>query len=736
MERRTLNLGIVAHVDAGKTTLTERLLFAAGVTDVIGSVDEGTTQTDSLALEQRRGITIKAAVVSFSIGDVTVNLIDTPGHPDFIAEVDRVLGVLDGCVLVVSAVEGVQPQTWLLMRALQRLRVPTLIFVNKVDRIGANVDRVLEGVAARLTDGAIPMSSVSRIGTREVSVEPLLEADPTFGVRLAETLASRDDELLSAYVADPLRISVPRLRKELPHRPAEDSSTRSSADPRSPAWAPSNSWRASPSFSLHRRATPRGRPRRPSSRSTRTPTERRSRTVRMFSGTVRIREVLPFSSGAQDKVTGIRLFHEGSTQPRSKLLPGEIGQVRGLKRVKVGDEVGRSRSASPHHFAAPSLEAVVVPTLESDRSRLRIALGKLAEQDPLINVRLEQRGHDISVSLYGEVQKEVIQATLAEEYGIEVGFREVTPICVERPVGPGHAVEVLHGERNPWLATIGMLVEPGPPDSGIELRVPVDPRTLPLYLYKTAANFNDHLDEWVRSALREGLCGWPVTDCTLTLTEFAYSVPDGPPSRSGPLSSPADFRHLTPVVVTEALHRAKTVVCEPMVRVSIELPVGAGQRVMSALGQAGATIASSSVGDEFMVIEAVLAAQRVVALQRQLPQLTSGEGVLESSPSGYAPVVGAAPRRARTSVSPLRVSCISRVSDDGDSALSPESGCDRRASSSPAMRAIAAITSAGRSPRRSYSVAPVRSGTSTTKTCRADNSDWCTTAPRLVTNVE
>lgn len=215
MERRTLNLGIVAHVDAGKTTLTERLLFAAGVTDVIGSVDEGTTQTDSLALEQRRGITIKAAVVSFSIGDVTVNLIDTPGHPDFIAEVDRVLGVLDGCVLVVSAVEGVQPQTWLLMRALQRLRVPTLIFVNKVDRIGANVDRVLEGVAARLTDGAIPMSSVSRIGTREVSVEPLLEADPTFGVRLAETLASRDDELLSAYVADPLRISVPRLRKEL-----------------------------------------------------------------------------------------------------------------------------------------------------------------------------------------------------------------------------------------------------------------------------------------------------------------------------------------------------------------------------------------------------------------------------------------------------------------------------------------------------------------------------------------
>ena len=138
MLRRTLNLGILAHVDAGKTTLTERLLYAAGVIDEVGSVDKGTTQTDSLALEQQRGITIKSAVVSFAIDDVTVNLIDTPGHPDFIAEVERVLGVLDGAVLVVSAVEGVQPQTRILMRALQRLRVPTLLFVNKIDRAGAD----------------------------------------------------------------------------------------------------------------------------------------------------------------------------------------------------------------------------------------------------------------------------------------------------------------------------------------------------------------------------------------------------------------------------------------------------------------------------------------------------------------------------------------------------------------------------------------------------------------------
>ena len=192
MLRRTLNLGIVAHVDAGKTTLTERLLYAAGVIDEVGSVHKGTTQTDSLPLEQQRGITIKAAVVSFDLGDLTVNLIDTPGHPDFIAEVERVLTVLDGAVLVISAVEGVQPQTRVLMRALRRLRIPTLLFVNKLDRMGADFERVVREIAERLT----PAIAV---------------ADD--GEGLIDVLAANDDELLADYVDG--RLSEGRLRTAL-----------------------------------------------------------------------------------------------------------------------------------------------------------------------------------------------------------------------------------------------------------------------------------------------------------------------------------------------------------------------------------------------------------------------------------------------------------------------------------------------------------------------------------------
>src|SRR3990172_4922297 len=180
----TLNLGILAHVEAGKTTLSERLLFAAGAIDHVGSVDAGTTQTDSLELERERGITIRSAVASFRVGDLAVNLVDTPGHPDFIAEVERVLGVLDGAILVVSAVEGVQPQTPLLFRALKRLHVPTLIFVNKTDRAGASVERVIEMMKRRLSPGVVALDA----------------GDESNRERLVEVLAEHDEQILREYV--------------------------------------------------------------------------------------------------------------------------------------------------------------------------------------------------------------------------------------------------------------------------------------------------------------------------------------------------------------------------------------------------------------------------------------------------------------------------------------------------------------------------------------------------------
>lgn len=212
---RTLNLGILAHVDAGKTSLTERLLYAAGVIDEVGSVDDGNTQTDSLALERQRGITIKSAVVSFAIDDITVNLIDTPGHPDFIAEVERALSVLDGAVLVVSAVEGVQAQTRVLMRTLQRLKIPTLIFVNKLDRSGAQYGSLLKSIEEKLSAAVIPMGTTSGLGTREAAFTPYGRDDAGFTFSMIDLLAEHDDHLLATYVADENALSYDALRVRL-----------------------------------------------------------------------------------------------------------------------------------------------------------------------------------------------------------------------------------------------------------------------------------------------------------------------------------------------------------------------------------------------------------------------------------------------------------------------------------------------------------------------------------------
>src|SRR4051794_32377328 len=197
----TLDLGIVAHVDAGKTTLTERLLFDAGVISSVGRVDHGDTVTDSDSLERRRGITIRSGVVSFRLGDLKVNLLDTPGHSDFVAEVERALAVLDGAVLVVSAVEGVQAQTRVLIRILERLRIPFLVLANKIDRTGADVDAMMAALREALTGDAVALTRPVGLGSRSATVVPVeAGGGADFLEDLVARLAEHDDEVLQRYV--------------------------------------------------------------------------------------------------------------------------------------------------------------------------------------------------------------------------------------------------------------------------------------------------------------------------------------------------------------------------------------------------------------------------------------------------------------------------------------------------------------------------------------------------------
>jgi ribosomal protection tetracycline resistance protein len=568
----SLNLGILAHVDAGKTSLTERLLLDAGVITTLGSVDAGSTRTDSLALERLRGITIRAAVASFPVGDVTVNLIDTPGHPDFIAEVERVLAVLDGAVLVVSAVEGVQAQTRVLMRTLRRLRIPTLVFVNKVDRRGADPDRVVDDLNARLAP-AIPPDDLER-------------------------LAEHDDEALAAYLdGRPAPDRLVRLTREVVVHPVFTGSAITGA-------GVGELTKAITAFL----PTADGDPHAPVSgmvfKVERGPAGEKVAYVRMFAGTLRVRDRVPLGPGRTGKVTAIR----ESAYNAAEVAPGQIARVWGLTDVRVGDAIGRPHPTRRHHFPAPTLETVVEA---DDRIALHAALTQLAEQDPLITLRL--RGDELSVSLYGEVQKEVIEATLRDEYGVTATFRETTTIHIERPAGVGAAVR--WKEKNPYAATVGLRVAPGPPGSGVEFRLGVELGSLPL-------SFFTAVEESLRDELRRGR-RWEVTDCVVTMTHSGYF---------SPVTTAGHFRELTRVVLREALDRAGLRLHEPVLRFRLELPDDLLGTALPALTRLGAIPHRTTPEG---VVEGEIPAARVRDLERRLPSLSRGEGVLESGFDHY-----------------------------------------------------------------------------------------------------
>lgn len=650
---RTLNLGILAHVDAGKTSLTERLLFAAGVIDTIGRVDDGNTQTDTLALERQRGITIRSAVASFMIGDVAVNLIDTPGHPDFIAEVERVLGVLDGAVLVISAVEGVQAQTRLLMRTLRRLEIPTILFVNKIDRGGADLDRTLRNIADKLTPAAIRMGTAAQLGTSEAAFSPTVLSNARLRAPMVETLAEHDDSLLAAYVEDEPAISDCRLREALAAQ-----TRRAVVFPVFAGSAITGAGMAALTASI-RDLLPSaaGGSSRAASGTVfkieRGPAGEKIAYVRLFSGSIRVRDSVRVGS-AEAKVTAIKAFHADAANEPNVVSAGQIGRLWGLSEARIGDDVGAPRtSARKQHFAPPTLAAVVVPRRDAERGALHTALTQLAEQDPLINLRWDEVRQEVSVSLYGEVQKEVIQATLATEFGIEVAFQESTTICIERPVAVGEAVERLQDDSNPFRATIGLRIEPAPPGSGVAFGLEVDPRTVPARIYKNVAGFAVMMDQYVRATLQAGLFGWQVTDCLVTLIECGYSVADGPPSRRGQDSTAADFRKLTPLVVMDALMRAGTQVCEPVHRFELEVPADTLGAVLPALARLRAIPEAPRVHGSWYVLDGVVPAARVHELWQRLTVLTQGEGVVATAFDHYASVRGIVPTRPRKDGNPL-----------------------------------------------------------------------------------
>ncbi|WHY26876.1 elongation factor G [Bacillus wiedmannii] len=632
----TINIGIVAHVDAGKTSLTERILYETNVIKEIGRVDSGNTQTDSMELERQRGITIKASVVSFFIDDIKVNVIDTPGHADFIAEVERSFRVLDGAILVISAVEGVQAQTKILMRTLQKLNIPTILFVNKIDRSGANTEKVVKQIKTILSNEAFPFYSVQNEGTKEARIIEYKSYDDCI-----ERLAPYNESLLESYVNNEI-VTDTLLREEL-----EKQIQQANVYPiffgsamtgigvtelleKLPALIPANTSVQDETlsgvvFKIERE-----------------PSGEKIAYVRIFSGRIHVRKYVAIQRGEalthKEKIKKICMFHNGNAVQSTIVPSGEFCKVWGLNDIKIGDIIGeRTDYIKDIHFAEPQMEAAIDAVPKERIHDLYAALMELCEEDPLIKVWKDDVHNELYIRLFGEVQKEVIETTLYEKYNLRVTFSNTQVVCIEKPIGVGNSVEVMGERANPFYATIGFKIERGELNSGITYKLGVELGSLPLAFHKA-------IEDTVFQTLKQGLYGWEVTDIIVTLTHTGYA---------SPVTTASDFRNLTPLVLMDALKQAETYVYEPVNEFELTVPEQAISTAMYKLAAIPATFREPILSNNFYQLTGSLPVAKTENFKRMLHSFTEGESIFTTKPSGYTKLKALFPTRKRVDYNPL-----------------------------------------------------------------------------------
>ena len=515
----------------------------------------------------------------FSWTTLKVNLVDTPGHTDFVAEVERSLRVLDGVVLVVSAVEGVQSQTRRLARAMRAANLPLLIFVNKIDRLGARGEHLLDDIRRKLKLRVVAMNACTGSATAARRQHRAI-AQPGLA-RIGDRPPGGDERAGDRGVRPQRRRTgaIASWRRNCGRRSRLAKSCRSTSARRSPASAclscsagveewlpPATEAPDAPAggtvFKIDRRRIGRE--------------DRLCAALRRQAGGAGARAILPpqhaFGEPEQieERITGIDRFASGGPCRRTAASAGDIVGLHGLRAARIGDSHRRGRRREPGTLRTPSRRPhwkASCGRSSRDRSRgLRAALEQLAEQDPLISLRQRNDAGELSVRLYGEVQKEVVLDTLAREYGLDVTFGPSQTICIERPIGIGEQLEMIGQHGNPFFATVGLRVEPAAP--GAAFAIVRELGALPLAFYRA-------IEETVHETLRQGLYGWEVTDCVVTLTQCGI-VPD---------STAGDFRKLTPLVLMQALHLAGTEVCEPIEELELEDSGGYVRRGLRRAGE-------------------------------------------------------------------------------------------------------------------------------------------------------
>lgn len=608
--KRNITIGILAHVDAGKTTLSEALLYTSGAIRKLGRVDHKDAFLDSYELERSRGITIFSKQAMFQHGDTTFTLLDTPGHADFSPEMERTLQILDMAVLIVSAADGVTSQLRLLWKLLDHYKVPTILFVNKMDQPGADRNTVLDEVKEKLGNSCVSFMSSE----------------------LQEELAVCDDDLLAAFL-DGKEITSADIKNLINSRKCfpvlfgsalkldgvkelldildeyamgqSNISDTNSISEKASASATSTLFTNSDPSAFAARVY----------KISRDATGNRLTHIKILSGSLKVRDVI-----RGEKIDQIRLYSGDKFEALPEATAGMVVAISGLSTTRAGEGLGSLEGQAQAEVIQPILSCSLILPEEVDAISFYKKIKVLEEEEPMLLLSIHETTGEIMVQVMGDVQKEILHHLILTRFGIEVGFGPGQIVYKETIAGPVEGVG--HFEPLRHYAEVHLLLEPTEPGSGISFDNKCSTDELNLNWQRLILT---HLQEKKHVGV---LTGSEITDMRITLlTGRAHEKH----------TEGGDFRQATYRAVRQGLMEAQSVLLEPVFDFRIEVPQENVGRVLSDIQKMNGTVGLPELENGKSIVTGTVPAACIYDYAQELKSFTKGEGVLSTSLSGYMP---------------------------------------------------------------------------------------------------
>lgn len=605
---KQLTLGILAHVDAGKTTLSEALLFTAGAIRKAGRVDKKDAFLDNYELERERGITIFSKQAVFSYEDLRITLLDTPGHVDFSTEMERTLQVLDAAVLLISAADGVQSHTRTLWKLLESYQVPVFLFVNKMDQPGADQEKILAGIQNQLSGNCVDFTPLVGTAATE-SKGAALEADMQEAM---EAVAICDEELLNSFLTDG-RISQEQLREKIAERKVFPCLFGSALRLQGieallsaiAAYAPEKTYPEAFGARVFK--------------VTRDSQGSRLTHMKITGGTLKAKMELTCAEDKTEKVNQIRVYSGERFEAVNEAVAGSVCAVTGLLGTMAGQGLGMEKNLeSP--FLTPVLSYCLLLPEGTDPMAVMPKLKELEEEDPALSFTWEEELKEIHVHVMGEVQMEILKVLIRERFGLEIAFgkgrivyKETIADTVE---GVGHFEPLRH------YAEVHLLLEPGEPGSGLQFEADCSEDILARNWQRLILT---HLEE---KQHRGVLTGSVITDMKITLVSGRAHQKH---------TEGGDFRKATYRAVRQGLMEAMSVLLEPYYEFRLEIPEEMTGRAMTDMEKLFADFTLAERAEGRCVLTGCAPVETMRDYQKEVYAYTRGQGSLTVRLKGYMP---------------------------------------------------------------------------------------------------